>query len=41
MKILHSASLGLVDGYNVIMLPDISANQIDSEDSGGSKVNWE
>jgi len=38
----------LVDGCNVIMLPDISANQIDSEDSGGeqgqlgseSLVNW-
>ena len=29
------AALGLVDGCNVIVLPGISANQIDSEDSGG------
>ena len=35
LKVLHSASLGLVDGCNLIVLPVISANQIDSEDSGG------
>ena len=37
MKILHSASLGLVDRCNVIVLLGISANQIDSEDSGGRR----
>ena len=37
MKIMHSASLGLVDRCNVIVLLGISANQIDSEDSGGRK----
>jgi len=38
LKVLHSASLGLVDGCNVIVLPGISANQIDSEGSGGREV---
>jgi len=38
LKILHCASLGLVDGCNVIVLPGISANQIDSEGSGGREV---
>ena len=41
MKILHSASLKLVDGCNVIVLLGISANQRNTEDSGGRKVNWE
>ena len=43
MKVLHSASLELVDGCNVIVLPVISANQIDSEDIGGSeeKMLWD
>ena len=43
MKILHGASLGLVDGCNVIVLLGISANRIDSEDSGGSeeKMLWD
>ena len=35
MKILHSASLGLVDGCNVIVLLGISANQRNTDDSGG------
>ena len=35
MQVLHSASLGLVDGCNVIVLPGISANQMRVEDSGG------
>jgi len=38
LKILHCASLGLVDECNVIVLPGISANQIDSEGSGGREV---
>ena len=43
MKVLHNAFLELVDRYNVIVLPVISANQIDSEDSGGSeeKILWD
>ena len=41
MQVLHTVSLGLVDRCNVNVLPGISANWIDSEDSGGSKVNWE
>ena len=41
MQVLHSASLGLVDRCNVIVFLGISANQRNTEDSGGSKVNWE
>ena len=43
MKVLHSASLELVDRCNVIVLLDILANRIDSEDSGGSeeKMLWD
>jgi hypothetical protein len=35
LQVLHRVSLGLVDRCNVIVLLGISANQIDSEDSGG------
>ena len=41
MKVLHSASLGLVDRCNVIVLLGISASQMRVEDRGRSKVNWE
>ena len=41
MQVLHSASLGLVDRCNFIVLLGISASQMRVEDSGGSKVNWE
>ena len=37
LKVLHSASLELVDGCNVIVLLGISANWTDSEDSGGRR----
>ena len=43
MNVLHSASLELVDGCNVIVLLGISANWTNSEDSGGSeeKMLWD